>query len=36
MLIELVKWYLALVLKFPNLDMSDGKILIGPEEKMFS
>jgi hypothetical protein len=35
MLIKLVKWYLVLVLK--NLmDMSDGNILIGLEEKSFS
>ncbi len=36
MLIELVKWYLALVLKIPNfMDMSEGNILIGLEEKTF-
>jgi hypothetical protein len=35
MLIKLVKWYLVLVLK--NLmDMSDGNISIGLEEKSFS
>jgi hypothetical protein len=36
MLIELVKWYLALVSKFLNfMDMSDGNILIGLEESVF-
>jgi len=37
MLIKLVKWYLVLVLKILNLmDMSDGNILIGLEEKSVS